>query len=122
MLLCRQKQREQPLKEEQNMKADQFRRMTKQDRDKYYMVCAMMDKIEAMSEFRLFEKFLDKKIEIVKGRKIPKGTTGVVFWVGMVNYSKYKNWWSWEGRIGFKDENGNTYFTSENNCEVVEKQ
>lgn len=44
---------------------------------------------------------------------------GVCFYVGAVNYSKLKNWWDWTIRIGFKTENGETFFTSERNIALV---
>ena len=37
----------------------------------------------------------------------------------MRNYSKYGYWWSWEVRVGIKTTEGDTYFTSENNIELV---
>lgn len=70
-------------------------------------------------EVDAFVKYLDKDVKVVKGRKVPVGTVGKVFWIGMRNYSKYGNWWSWEVRVGFKDESGETYFVSEENIELV---
>lgn len=37
----------------------------------------------------------------------------------MRNYSKYGYWWSWEVRVGIKTAEGETYFTAENNIELV---
>lgn len=70
-------------------------------------------------ELQAFEKYLDKEVRVVKGRKVPIGTTGTVFWIGMRNYSKYGYWWSWEVRVGIKTAEGETYFTAENNIELV---
>ena len=50
-------------------------------------------------------------VTVVKGRKVPKGTTGVVFWVGEDSYGK--------GRIGFKGTDGETYWTATSNVEVT---
>ena len=102
------------------MTAAHFRGMSEEDRAKYYMACAMRDNAGAMMELGAFEKYLDKKVKVVKGRKVPVGTQGEVFWIGMRNYSRYGNWWSWEVRLGFKTETGETFFTSENNVELVE--
>ncbi len=63
--------------------------------------------------------FDGKTVRAIKGRKVPVGTTGTVFWIGMRNYSKYGYWWSWEVRVGIKTTEGDTYFTSENNIELV---
>lgn len=101
------------------MTAKQFRKMTEADRSNYYMACAERDNLAALGELKVFEKYLDKPVRVVKGRKVPIGTEGTVFWIKAVNYSKYCNWWSWEYRIGFKDVNGNAFFTSEKNIELV---
>lgn len=101
------------------MTAKHFREMTEEDRRNYYMACARQDNFAALGEFKTFEKYLDKTVRVVKGRKVPIGTEGTVFWIGAVNYSKYCNWWSWEFRIGFKDADGNTFFTSERNIELA---
>lgn len=101
------------------MNAAHFREMTDTQKHEYCMACAMRDNHAAMSEFYAYEKYLDKSIVIVKGRKIPIGTKGVCFYVVAVNYSKLKNWWDWTIRIGFKTENGETFFTSERNIELV---
>lgn len=50
-------------------------------------------------------------ITVVKGRKVAKGTTGVVFWVGEDDWGK--------GRIGFKGDDGETYWTATSNVEVT---
>ena len=106
-------------REVNTMNAAHFREMTDTQKHEYCMACAMRDNHAAMSEFYAYEKYLDKSIVIVKGRKIPIGTKGVCFYVGAVNYSKLKNWWDWTIRIGFKTENGETFFTSERNIALV---
>lgn len=49
-------------------------------------------------------------IKIVRGRKIPVGTTGVAFWKGSGAYGQ---------RVGFKDAAGNTLWTAATNVEAV---
>jgi hypothetical protein len=53
-----------------------------------------------------------KKIVIVKGRKIPVGTTGTAFYVG-------EGTWGW--RVGFTDEMGNTLWTDIANVELADE-
>jgi hypothetical protein len=60
-----------------------------------------------------------KKVVVVKGRKVPKGTTGECFWIGNANFDRYKRWWNEVTRIGFKDENGNVHWTNASNVEVI---
>ena len=99
------------------MTASQFRAMTAQQKSDYRMACATRENAGALMEVSAFEDYLDKPVKVVSGRKVPIGTTGVVFWVGMRNYSKYGNWWSWEVRLGLRTEGGEMYFTSERNIE-----
>ena len=72
------------------MTANQFRAM--KDRSGYLEACAQRENFGALQEIQAFEKYLDKEVKVVKGRKIPIGTTGTVFWIGMRNYSKYGYW------------------------------
>jgi hypothetical protein len=43
---------------------------------------------------------------VVKGRKVPKGTEGVIFWMGSGNYGP---------RVGLKDAQGTAHWTAESN-------
>ena len=52
-----------------------------------------------------------KTVEVVKGRKVPVGTTGEVFWTG-------EN--KWGVRVGIKDADGEVHWTAASNCQVVE--
>ena len=101
------------------MKAVEFRAMSPESLTQYRQVCLERQNAGALMEVDAFVKYLDKEVKVVKGRKVPVGTVGKVFWIGMANYSKYGNWWSWEVRVGFKDEGGETYFVSERNIELV---
>ena len=49
-------------------------------------------------------------VVVVRGRKVPKGTTGIVFWTGTDAYDKPK--------IGFRDAAGATHWTATSNVEV----
>ena len=51
-----------------------------------------------------------KVVKVVRGRKVPVGTVGEVFWVGESR---------WGYRVGLKDGEGNKHFTAETNVEVV---
>ena len=56
-------------------------------------------------------------VEVVKGRKVPKGTTGKVFWKGV---DKFKtNRWSTAYRLGLTTETGETVWVAESNVRVV---
>jgi len=49
-------------------------------------------------------------VTVVKGRKVPHGTTGVVTWVGIDSYDK--------PRIGFRTADGESVFTATSNVQV----
>lgn len=77
-----------------------------------------MTAVSAIVEFR---KFYGKKVIVVRGRKVKKGTVGKVFWIGSTNYSKYGDPWGiyTSFRVGIRDDCGNVYWTSINNIELV---
>ena len=50
---------------------------------------------------------------VVKGRKVPVGTTGEVFWVGESNYGGF--------RVGLKDAEGQTHWTAASNVQTAEE-
>jgi len=51
------------------------------------------------------------RVVVVRGRKVPKGTTGVVFWTGLDAYDKPK--------IGLRDDAGTTHWTAASNVDVA---
>lgn len=58
-----------------------------------------------------------KTVTVVKGRKVAKGTTGTVIWVGAgKSYSYYD---SGALRVGVKDAAGTVHWTAASNVEVV---
>ena len=62
-----------------------------------------------------------KTVRVVKGRKVPVGTEGVVVWKGVDSYNPGK----WSGpkyRVGVKDAEGTVHWTAASNVEVVDPQ
>ena len=51
-----------------------------------------------------------KTVTIIKGRKYPKGLTGIVFWTGVTKYGP---------SVGFKDASGTVCWTNPDNLQVV---
>lgn len=62
---------------------------------------------------------INKTVKVVKGRKVPLGTVGTVFWRKSCNYDKYNRWWHNVMRLGIKDSAGNVYWINESNVEVM---
>lgn len=52
------------------------------------------------------------RVEVFKGRKVPKGTVGVVFWVGEDSYSG-------KPKIGIRDDAGTAHFLLAEHCRTV---
>ena len=68
-----------------------------------------------------FRKLFNKTVKVVKGRKVPIGTTGTCFWVKRYNYSRYGDAWGIysDTRIGIRTADGEVHFTSSKNVEVI---
>ena len=66
-------------------------------------------------------KFYGNTVKVVKGRKVPIGTTGECFWMGSTCHSPYGDPWGIYSyvRIGIKDEDENIYWTNLDNVELV---
>lgn len=50
-------------------------------------------------------------VTVVKGRKVPKGTTGTIAWIGEDDWGK--------ARVGIKTADGEMHFTAQSNVEVT---
>jgi hypothetical protein len=53
-----------------------------------------------------------KTLKVVRGVKVPKGTTGTCIWLGKDKYAG-------KPRVGIKDASGTVHWTAASNCEVV---
>lgn len=58
-----------------------------------------------------------KIITVVRGRKVPYGTTGECIWLGQGRSPVA--WRSGPMRVGLKDSSGTVHWTAADNCEVV---
>lgn len=59
-----------------------------------------------------------KRVKVVKGRKVPVGTEGTVFWEGEDRYARDYGLGK-PRRVGFKDDAGAKWFTAASNVEVI---
>lgn len=67
-------------------------------------------RLEANAESRLREVVRGCPVMVTRGRKIPKGTTGRVFWIGQKQYGV---------RVGFEADDGVTHWTDINNVDRI---
>jgi hypothetical protein len=83
---------------------------------------ALNARIEALIEINKGDE-----VEVVKGRKVPKGTKGVVIWMGEGTSYGFRQggWGSYRAqraapaRLGVKDAEGTVHWTAASNVEVV---
>lgn len=62
------------------------------------------------------------RVRVVKGRKIPKGTEGTVFWHGADKYRKRYAFFGGDSeyeRVGFETDDGEKFFTAASNLDVL---
>jgi len=64
----------------------------------------------AIEAARAKEPRRGRTIKVVKGRKVPKGTTGVCIWIGNGHYGI---------RVGLKTADGEVFFTAASNVEAI---
>lgn len=69
----------------------------------------------------IVQKFYGKKVTVIKGRKVPHGTTGTCFWLGCTDHSKYGDPWGiyTSFRCGIKEDDGTVYWTAVDNIELA---
>lgn len=86
---------------------------------KKYMI--LKGNMSATSGVAIVQEYGHKTVKVVKGRKVPIGTIGEVFWLGSYCHSPYGDPWGiyTTYRCGIKDEDGNVYWTSVDNIEVM---
>jgi hypothetical protein len=77
--------------------------------------------LNAAREISEFKEYYGKRVKVVKGRKVPHGKEGIVFFVKRYDNSKYGDPWGIYSntRIGFKDDNGEAFFTAINNVVLL---
>ncbi len=70
--------------------------------------------MNAALEVSHFREVYNRKVKVVKGRKVPIGTEGTVFWVKRYDYSKYGDPWGIysDTKVGIRDDAGTAWFTS----------
>lgn len=84
---------------------------------------ASIGNLQALGSISLVRQWNGKTVRVFKGRKVPIGTTGVVFWIGQYDNSKYGDPWGiyTTTKLGIRDSAGNAFFTADTNCEICEE-
>lgn len=91
--------------------------------DELQYALARREDWKAYDAINSFRKYYNKHVVVVKGRKVPHGTTGVCFWMGTYDNSKYGDPWGFytTTRVGIRDADENVYWTSVKNIELVKR-
>ena len=96
-------------------------RMTDEELEALSFTLASRGNLRACGLIADVRKYYHKRVMVVKGRKVPHGTTGECFWMCSYDNSKYGDPWGiyTTVRIGIKDDDGNIYWTSLENVELI---
>jgi len=103
------------------MTMKELSRKTEAELNELEMVLAARGNLRALGLISDVKKWYGKRVRVVKGRKVPRGTEGECFWMGSFDNSKYGDPWGiyTTVRIGIKDNEGTVYWTSLDNVELV---
>jgi len=99
-----------------------YRSMTTGQLDQLRAEAVRRGNLNAVCEIADFQDIYGKRVRVVKGRKVPLGTEGTVFWVKRYDNSKYGDPWGIYSvtKVGIKSDAGNTtYFTAIGNIELI---
>ena len=98
--------------------------MTDEELLKLQMAFTARGNLNAATEISEFREVFGKTVEVVKGRKVPKGTTGKCFWVKRYDYSRYGDPWGIysDTRVGIRTSDGEVFFTSFDNVIIKERE
>lgn len=96
-----------------------YRKMSEQALQDAYLYSMRVGNVNAAREIEDFRRYYGKHVKVVRGKKVPLGTTGDVFWLKRCCYGKYGDPWGIysDTRIGIKDDSGHVWFTSADNVE-----
>ena len=98
--------------------------MTDEELLKLQMTFTARGNLNAATEISEFREIFGKTVEVVKGRKVSKGTIGKCFWVKRYDYSRYGDPWGIYSNIsvGIRTPDGEVFFTSFDNVIIKEKE
>lgn len=87
-----------------------------------YQAARIFEAWQAKNIAQAQEPTVGKTVTVVRGRKVPLGTVGVVTWVGKGKRFSASRWATPDVRVGIQLGDGQRVFTSAKNCEVQDYQ
>ena len=96
---------------------------TPEELDELSEALLLRGNMTAVKGISLVKEFAHKRVRVVKGRKVPRGTDGEVFLLGSYCNSPYGDPWGiyTTFRCGIRDDNGDVHWTSVDNIEVIQE-
>ena len=103
------------------MTMQELSKKTSEELEKLSLIMAERGNMMALGLIAEVIKWRGQRVKVVKGRKVPKGTEGTVFWLGSFDNSKYGDPWGiyTTVKVGFKNDSGEVFFTSVENLELI---
>lgn len=98
-----------------------YRRMNESELSSLRFEALRRENLNAVREIDDHITYYNKRVKVVKGRKVPLGIEGVCFWLRRYDYSKYGDPYGVRSntRVGIKTDDGDVYFTSVDNVEIA---
>ncbi|MEY8366830.1 hypothetical protein AALA22_14430 [Anaerovoracaceae bacterium 41-7] len=98
-----------------------YRKMTDEELDRLTFAATSRMNYNAAADIERFRSVYGKRVKVVKGRKVPIGTIGTVFWYRTYDNSKYGDPWGIYSStsVGIKQDDGTVHFTNYNNVEII---
>ena len=98
-----------------------YRNMTPEELAELHFYFVSHGNANAAVEVSQFREYYNKFVRVVKGRKVPIGTEGRVFWLKRYDNSKHGDPWGIYSstRVGIKTADGSTHFTALDNVAII---
>ena len=100
------------------MNNQDYRKLSSEELKNLRFYATSIGNLNAALEISQFIEMYGKEVEVVKGRKVPLGTIGIVFFVKRYGFE----YWNSYTRVGFKNEAGKTFFTDYHNLKIIGKE
>ena len=99
-----------------------FKKMSAAELENVHFQFVARGNFAAAREVGYYKTHYNRRVRVVKGRKVPKGTTGTVFHISTFCRSKYGDPWGiyTTYSVGIKDDAGAVYWTNVDNVEVID--
>ena len=95
---------------------------SEEDLGNLYTYALTHENLKLANAIKVIQQFYNKEVLVIKGKKVPIGTSGICFWIGYKNYHKGC---PLDGTfpVGIKTDDGTIWWTYASNLiPVIQKQ